>query len=101
MVACMFCGSEDTRPSGSSTLDDRLTRVRRALTLRCLYRCRNCDGLFEAAISAAHLLPILRSQGRRGKEKGSHDPARKIHRVSDNKSNPVLFPHHQSAEIEP
>jgi len=49
MVACIFCGSEDTRPSKSSTLDVPATRIKRALTLRRLYRCRSCDGLFVAS----------------------------------------------------
>jgi len=48
MVACTFCGSENIRPSGSSSLDALFTRVVRALTFRCLYRCRSCDALFEA-----------------------------------------------------
>ena len=48
MVACTFCGSENIRPSGSSALDAPVKRVMRALTFRRLYRCRNCDALFEA-----------------------------------------------------
>lgn len=51
MAACTFCGSKDIRLSGSSTLDARATRVRRALTFRRLYRCRSCDALFEATLS--------------------------------------------------
>lgn len=95
MVVCMFCGSKDTRLSGSSTLDDPVTRVRRALTLRRLYRCRNCDGLFEALISAGDLFPILRSQARPRNESGSREAARKIQGVSDNAT--VLRPYPQSA----
>jgi len=48
MAKCAFCGSKNIRRSGSSTLDPPGARLRRALTLRCLYRCRSCDALFEA-----------------------------------------------------
>jgi hypothetical protein len=51
MVVCVFCGSENTRPSRSSALDAPITRVVRALTFRRLYRCRSCDALFEAAFT--------------------------------------------------
>ena len=50
MVACIFCGSKDTRPSQSSTLDARATRIRRALRLQRVYRCRSCDALFDATV---------------------------------------------------
>jgi hypothetical protein len=48
MATCTFCGSKDVRRSLSSTLDTAAVRVMRALTFRCLYRCRSCDALFEA-----------------------------------------------------
>jgi hypothetical protein len=48
MVACTFCGSKNIRSSGSAALDAPVKRVVRALTFRRLYRCRSCDGLFEA-----------------------------------------------------
>ena len=51
MVACIFCGSENIRPSGSSGLDALVTRMVRALTFRRLYRCCSCDALFEAALT--------------------------------------------------
>ena len=50
MAACTFCGSKNIRPSGSSRLDAPGARLRRALTLRCLYRCLDCDALFEALV---------------------------------------------------
>jgi hypothetical protein len=50
MIACIFCGSGNIRRSGSSTLDATVKRIVRALTFRCLYRCRSCDALFEAIL---------------------------------------------------
>jgi hypothetical protein len=97
MVACTFCGSEDTRRSGSSTLDSRATRVKRALSWRRLYRCRNCDGLFEAPISAWDLLLGRRSQPRGQKSNGSGNPSHKIPSILGNTTKTVLYPHRQSA----
>jgi hypothetical protein len=66
MVACTFCGSKKVRPSSSSTLDAPTTRVRRALTFRCLYRCRSCDALFEGIV-----LGSIWPRGRGASERGS------------------------------
>lgn len=98
MVACTFCGSKDTRLSGSSTLDDGATRVRRALTFRRLYRCRNCDGLFESRISAVDLLLGRRSKPRPENGNGFRNSSKKGQSILENKSKTVLYPHRQSAE---
>jgi hypothetical protein len=64
MAACTFCGSKDIRLSGSSTLDTPGARLRRALTLRRLYRCRSCDALFEAIA----LVSLVKGSKRGGSE---------------------------------
>ena len=82
MAACTFCGSKDIRRSASSALDATATRVRRALTFRCLYRCRSCDALFEALLSP--------QQSRSSKSNGS-DPVVSPQKLVEESGSPVVY----------
>jgi len=64
MITCTFCRSNDVRRSSSSKLDPLAIRLRRALSFVRLYRCRSCDGLFEAMLLGSiwtHVNPSKRS----------------------------------------